>query len=235
MGGNLGRGEDSRLAAMRLRATCVLLVWWVLAHTALAQETKRFAREIDAFTAADATNPPPRNAILFVGSSSIRKWTTLAGDFPGRKVINRGFGGSHLSDAVNYFERIVAPYQPGLIVLYAGSNDIDAGKKPEQVLSDFKAFAAKVHEQLPQARLDYISIGPSPSRWGEVEKVKAANGLIRDYIAHDPKLGFIDVFPAMLGPDGKPKADIFVSDRLHLNAKGYEIWRAIITPYLQQP
>jgi hypothetical protein len=222
------------MAALKTSPACVLLALFVYSHSAPAQDPKRFANEIDAFTASDATNPPPKNAILFIGSSTIRRWTTLAADFPGRKVFNRGFGGSELSDSVYYFDRIVAPYQPNLILLYAGSNDINAHKTPEQVFSDFKAFAAKVHEQLPQTRLDFISIMTSPSRWGDVENVKEANRLIRDFIGHDKKLGYIDVFPAVLGPDGKPKPDIFVFDRLHLNAKGYAIIRPIIAPYLEK-
>jgi lysophospholipase L1-like esterase len=221
------------MASLRLRPVCVLLALSLWGQTALAQNPKRFAGEINAFTAADATNPPPKNAILFVGSSTIRKWSTLAADFPGHKVINRGFGGSQMSDSIYYFDRIVAPYQPALILIYAGSNDINAHKTPEQVFNDFKAFAAKVREELPQTRLDFISIGTSPSRWGDVENVKEANRLIRDYIARDDKMSFIDVFPSMLGPDGKPKPDIFLRDRLHPNAKGYAIYQSVIAPYLK--
>ncbi len=228
----MGGGKNSLVAALRIRPACVLLALSVFAHTAPAQDPKRFAGEIEAFAAADAAHPPPKNAILFIGSSSIRQWSTLARDFPGRTVINRGFGGSHLSDSVYYFDRIVAPYQPDMIVLYAGSNDINGGKTPEQVLRDFKAFVAKAHKQLPRTRVDFISIGTNPSRWGEVEKVKEANRLIREWIARDDTLGYIDVFPAMLGADGKPRPDIFVSDRLHLNARGYAVWTSIIAPCL---
>src|SRR5580692_2541696 len=145
------------MAALRFNPGCVLLVVSLFAQTALAQDPARFEKEIDAFAKADTTNPPPKNAILFIGSSTIRKWTTLAQDFPGRKVFNRGFGGSQMSDAIYYFDRIVAPYQPGLIVLYEGANDISDHKTPEQVFHDFKAFVAKVHEQLPQTRLDFVS------------------------------------------------------------------------------
>lgn len=219
---------------MKFSPAIALLALSLLAANALAQDPKRFAKEIDAFTTADATNPPPRNAILFIGSSTIRKWTTLAQDFPGRKVFNRGFGGSQMSDAVFYFDRIVAPYQPALIVLYEGSNDIDDHKTPEQVFANFKAFVAKVHEQLPQTRLDFISIQPSPVRASEVEKVKEANRLIRDYIAHDEKLAYIDTFPALLGPDGKARPELFLSDRLHPNAKGYAIMQSVIAPYLEK-
>lgn len=194
----------------------------------------RFASEIEAFEAKDKTSPPPTNAILFVGSSSIRKWTTLARDFPDHQVINRGFGGSEISDSVYYFDRIVKPYHPRIIVFFAGSNDINGGKTPEQVFQDFKDFAGKVRDELPGTRLDYISISTSPSRWKQHEKVIEANRLIQDYINKDGQMEFINVYPAMLGADGKPQPDIYVLDRLHMNAKGYAIWRSIIAPYLDK-
>ena len=149
-------------------------------------------------------------------------------------MINRGFGGSHLSDSVFYFDRIVAPYQPRTIVLYAGSNDINAGKTPQEVFEDFKSFAAKARNALPDARLYFISIAPSPSRWKEVEQVKEANHLIAEYIGRDKHLGFIDVFPAMLEADGRPKPDIYVADQLHMNPHGYAIWRSIVGPHLEK-
>jgi hypothetical protein len=135
--------------------------------------TLRYEKEIKAFEKADQANPPSKNAILFIGSSSIRRWKSLAKDFPGRCVINRGFGGSQISDLIYYSDRIVIPYQPRLIVFYAGVNDVHDGKKPEQVLEDFKAFVAKIHQALPQARIDFISIGPSPARWKDVDAVRA--------------------------------------------------------------
>lgn len=220
------------MAALKWTSICCLLVWSVFAPTASAQDPKRFEKEIAAFAAADTTNPPPKDAILFIGSSTFRKWTTLAADFPGRKVFNRGFGGSQMSDSIYYFDRIVAPYRPSLILLYDGSNDIDAGKTPEQVFQDFKTFVAKVHEQLPQTRLDFVSILTTPVRAAQVEKVKEANRLIRDFILHDGKLAYIDAFPALLGPDGKPNPDLFLADRLHPNAKGYAAMQSVIAPYL---
>jgi lysophospholipase L1-like esterase len=203
-------------------------------QTAQAANPQRFESEIAAFEKSDKTNPPPKNAILFVGSSSIVKWKTLARDFPGHQVINRGFGGSHLSDSVYFFNRIVAPYHPKTIVLFAGTNDIDARKTPEEVFEDFKAFTEKVHAELPDAKLDYISITTSPSRWKEFDKVKTANALIRDYISHDDRLAFIDVLPAMLDSEGRPNPDIYVADRLHMNGKGYAIWTSIVEPYLNK-
>jgi hypothetical protein len=222
------------MAALRLSRVCALLALSLCALTALAQDPKRFEKDIDAFTAADKTNPPPKNAILFIGSSTFRKWTTLAEDFPGRKVFNRGFGGSQMSDAVYYFDRIVAPYQPDLIVLYEGSNDINDHKTPERVFNDFNAFVAKVHEQLPRTRLDFVSILSTPVRAAQREQVKKANRLIRDYIARDQKLAFIDAFPVMLGPAGEQRPELFLSDRLHPNAKGYAILQSVIAPYLDK-
>lgn len=194
----------------------------------------RWEKEIRAFEASDKTNPPPQNANLFIGSSSIRKWTTLAEDFPDYKVINRGFGGSEMSDSVYFFDRIVAPYKPKKIVMYAGGNDIAAGKTPEEVFGAFTNFVAKAHEKLPKTRVAYISIAPNPARWAQVEKVKATNKLIEDFCKTNSKLAFINIFPAMLGDDGKPKPDIFLKDNLHMNAKGYAIWVPIVREFLKK-
>lgn len=195
----------------------------------------RWETEIAAFEAADRTNPPPKDPILFVGSSSIRLWKSLAQDFPRHPVLNRGFGGSHISDSIHFAERIVLPYRPRQIVMYSGGNDINAGKSPEQVAGDFKTFVAKVHAALPQTRVAYISIAPNPARWAEVEKVRKANKLIEEFARSDRRLAFIDVYSQMLGADGKPKPDIFVEDRLHMNARGYEIWRRAVEPFLLPP
>jgi lysophospholipase L1-like esterase len=209
-------------------------IWQLAAADLPAQSTnsQRFEAEILAFEAMDKTNPPPRDAILFTGSSSIRFWITMAQDFKGHKVINRGFGGSQIFDLVNYADRIVIPYQPRQIVFFAGSNDLDAGKTPKQVCDDFKAFVQKVRGALPKVEIDFISITTSPLRWREVEKVKEANGLISSWIKQQNRLTFINVFPATLGEDGKPKAEFFRADRLHMNAKGYAIWTSMIGPYL---
>jgi lysophospholipase L1-like esterase len=191
-----------------------------------------FAKEIQAFADSDRTNPPPSGAILFIGSSSIRLWKTLAQDFPMHRVINRGFGGSQIIDSVNYADRIVLPYRPRHIILYAGGNDINAGKTSEQVFADFQAFVARIRTKLPHTRISYISIAPNPARWAQVERVRAANALIEEYTTRDPLMSFINVFPAMLGPDGNPKPDIYVEDRLHMNAKGYALWKELIEPWL---
>jgi len=191
-----------------------------------------FAHEIQEFLAADRTNAPPKHGVLFIGSSSIRLWKTLAQDFPNHPVFNRGFGGSQIRDSVNYAEHIILPYKPKQIVVYAGGNDINGGKTPEQVLADFETLVAKIRAGLPRARIAYISIAPNPARWAQVEKVRAANRLIEDFTRRQAGLTFIDVFPHMLGPDGLPKPDIYVEDRLHMNQKGYALWKDLVAPYL---
>ena len=202
------------------------------AGKAKAQAKIPFENEILAFEASDRTNPPPKEAILFIGSSSIRLWKTLARDFAKHKVINRGFGGSQIIDSVNYAGRIIFPYRPRQIVLYAGGNDINGGKSPDQVFADYLAFVATVHSVLPKARITYISIAPNPARWAQVERVKATNQRIAEHVKTDSRLGFIDVFTEMLGPNGHPKPDIYVDDRLHMNAKGYELWTGIVGRHL---
>jgi len=136
-------------------------------------QTNKWETDIAAFEASDRTNRPPKSPLVFVGSSSIRLWKTLAQDFPKHHVVNRGFGGSEISDSVQFADRIVIPYRPRLIVMYAGGNDIHNGKSPETVFNDFKAFVAKVHALLPKTRIAYISIAPNPARWSEVDKVRA--------------------------------------------------------------
>jgi lysophospholipase L1-like esterase len=206
-------------------------------HTPLpppsAGDVPRWEKAIASYEAADRTNPPPPNAILFIGSSSIRMWTNVAKDFPQHQVINRGFGGSQIADSVAFAGRIVIPYRPRQIVMYAGGNDLNARKSPAQVAADFKAFVGKVRAALPDTRITYISIAPNPKRWGQIEQVRAANRLIRNQCRRGRGLEFIDMHPHMLGPDGLPRPDIFLADQLHMNAKGYAIWREIIGPHLR--
>lgn len=194
--------------------------------------TSKWEKEISAFETADKENPPKKGGILFTGSSSIRLWKTLAQDFPHHNVLNRGFGGSEISDAVQLFERIVTPYEPRTIVMYSGGNDINSGKSPEQVAGDFRTFTEAVRAKLPNTRIMYISITGNPARWKQVEKVKRANQMIQEYCSQTPGMTYIDVFTKMLGDDGKPRPEIFSKDGLHMNEKGYELWRDIVGPYL---
>jgi len=226
-----------------LRRTCAsIAVWFALNASSRAQfplaptnsAPARWESAIKALEAADKTNPPPRNAIVFAGSSSILLWKTLAQDFPEYKIVNRGFGGSQISDSVAFAERIILPCRPRLVVLYAGHNDIAACKPPESSLGDLKAFVRKVHMALPKARIAFISIKPSPSRWHLVDKIKAANRMIEAYCRQDQRLIYIDVFQPMLGTDGQPRPELFVEDRLHMNAAGYALWTELIKPRLKE-
>jgi lysophospholipase L1-like esterase len=184
-----------------------------------------FEDEIVAFEAADRKFPDRgRPTIVFIGSSSIRMWQSLATDFPQHRVLNRGFGGSELADSVRYADRILAAHQPPLIVMYAGTNDINNGKSPATVAADFRAFTAKVWERLPNTQIAYISISTNPSRYSQVALVREANRLIAAACAADPRLRFVDVFSLVLGPDGLPRRELFISDGLHMNASGYRLW-----------
>jgi lysophospholipase L1-like esterase len=192
-----------------------------------------WAKEIDQLTALDATQPPPAGGVVFVGSSSIRLWKTMAQDFPGVATINRGFGGSELADSVFYADRIVLPYRPRAVVLFAGSNDLKNGKSPEAVLADFRAFRTKLHAALPEARLLFLSITLAPSRADIHDSMRRANALIGADIATDARCAFVDINPPMLGPDGRIPDSLFIDDRLHLNPNGYAIWTKVLAPYLK--
>lgn len=206
----------------------------LLFTSALHADPAVWAAEIDALTKSDTEHPPASHGIVFVGSSSIRFWETLAQDFPGLPVIRRGFGGSVLADSVYYFDRIVLPYQPDTVVLYAGENDIHTGVPPETVAADFNAFREKLRAALPKTKLIYISMKPSPSRWSEHEKVERGNALIAETCARDPLLAFLDVNPVMLNSDGKPRPELFREDMLHMKPEGYALWVQLLTPLLKQ-
>jgi hypothetical protein len=212
-----------RFRSSILRAFVACLVGLTLIGQLRAAEKagpERWQKAIHTFETADKANPPPQGAILFIGSSTIVRWKTLAHDFPESQVINRGFGGSQIADSVFYADRIVIPYRPRLIVLRAGGNDIQAGKTPEQVAADFKAFIEKVRAKLPEVRIAYMTINATPSRWANAEREKKANQLIKEYIASGKNLDYIDTFAATLGADGKPREELFVKDRLHFNEEG---------------
>ncbi|MEZ5425090.1 MAG: SGNH/GDSL hydrolase family protein [Pyrinomonadaceae bacterium] len=194
---------------------------------------KLWEKEIDGFAEIDRRQTPPENAVLFVGSSSIRLWVNLRQSFPGLKVINRGFGGSRLEDVNHYFDRIIAPYRPKTIVLYAGENDVNEGISPEQLAENYRRFAALVREKLPKTKIFYVSLKPSPSRWAKAEEFRKANQLIKAETEKDKRTRFVDVFSAMLGPNGEPMPDIFVADNLHMNEKGYAIWQKILEKLLK--
>lgn len=198
-----------------------------------APDPSRWEEDIRELEEDGRRHPPAPGGIVFTGSSSIRLWKTLADDFPGLPVINRGFGGSQLPDVITFADRIVLPYRPSQVVVYGGANDIAAGRSPAQVLEDFQTLVAAIHARLPQTRVAFISIAPNPARWAQVERVRAANDAVARWAREQPLVGFIDVFSHMLGPDGLPKPEIFADDQLHMNGKGYALWKELIGAHLQ--
>ena len=219
----------------RQRASISVLLIASLLLTCGASPSEKWEPDIAAFEAADKASPPPQGAIVFVGSSTVRLWKTLAEDFPHHNVINRGFGGSELADSVHFADRIVTPYKPRLIVLFAGTNDINAGKSPEQVLSDFKAFVTKVRASLPDVRIAYLGMSPAPIRWEQADKQKEANRLIKSFIQAGKNMDFIDEWDPFLGPDGKPREELYLPDRLHSNDAGYKIRAETVRSHLGEP
>ncbi|MDQ3252402.1 MAG: SGNH/GDSL hydrolase family protein [Acidobacteriota bacterium] len=193
----------------------------------------KWEAEIKKYEEADRRNPPAKDAVLFIGSSSIRLWQSLAQDFPQVKVLNRGFGGSEIADSTFYVDRMIVPYQPRMILLYAGDNDIANNKTPQKVVEDYKAFVSRVRQKLPITRIAFISIKPSPARASLLESMRQANEMIKDYVSHDQSLVYIDVFSPMLGVNGKPRPELFGPDNLHMNEEGYRLWKSVIAPYLR--
>jgi len=193
----------------------------------------QWAADMARFAAEDAAHQPPAHPVVFTGSSSVRMWSTLAADFPGVPVLNRGFGGSQLRDAVWYADEVAIRHEPRRIVLYAGDNDIDAGRPPEQVRDDFRAFVARVRRDLPDVPIAYLSIKPSPSRIAQLPAQQRANALLKAEAARMEGVDFIDVATPMLDAEGRPRAELFGDDRLHMNADGYALWRGIVAPYLR--
>jgi lysophospholipase L1-like esterase len=193
-----------------------------------------FADEIKEFKNQDRINPPPVNAILFVGSSSFRKWTDISSYFPGYTIINRGFGGSSLPDVIFYAPEIIVPYHPKQVVIYCGDNDLASSDAvtADTVFERFRVLFELIRNNLPGENILFISIKPSPSRIRLKEKMEKANLLIQTYLSLQQHAGFVDVYHKMLNPDGSVMTDIFLEDNLHMNAKGYAIWQKVITPYL---
>jgi lysophospholipase L1-like esterase len=220
-----------------------VLSWLVLSAAlvplpVLAQTTpagNRFEANVRAYEAADRATPPPRNAILLVGDSQFYRWKTLAEDLPGYTVINRGIDSFQTSDLVYFTERIVLPYRPRFIVLHVGGNDVNNGRTPAQILADFQAFVSKVRAVMPDVPIAFSSITPGPGRWDQAPARKTVNQSIKDYAATQPGLHFIDLWEAMLTPDGQPREDIWVEDRIHPNQAGYRIRVRIMRPLLGEP
>lgn len=204
-------------------------VRWYLG--AAARDPALFESAIAEFEAADAEAMPAPGGIVFVGSSSIRFWETLAEDMAPLPVVRRGFGGAHMSHVVHNARRIVTPYAPRAVVVFVGGNDVASGKSADEVADDYADFLAIVREDLPETDVWILSSKPSKLRWGSWPELRALDVRLRAFADADPRVRFVETGRTLLGPDGTPD-DVYVFDGLHLNAEGYRRWTASLRPRL---
>jgi lysophospholipase L1-like esterase len=222
----------------RLRFIALALVLLLAsARPAVAAEPghnfAQWEKEVAAYESQDRIAPPPKGGLLFAGSSTIRMWTTLAADFPRHSVINRGFGGTQIVDCTYFADRLIFPHAPKAIFLRAGTNDIHAGKTPEQVFADFQEFVATIHARLPDTEIWFISLCPTLARISETSANRKLNELVADYARRAPHIHYIDTWSVSLDAAGNVRPELFLADRLHFNAAGYKILAERVRPYLR--
>ena len=229
-------GKDISMRELhRARGAMLLAIGWLLvAGAAFAKQPppQQWAPDIAAFVAQDRSQAPPQHGVLFIGSSSIHLWTSVATDFPGVPVINRGFGGSAIADSTFYVDRIVTPYHPRVIVMYAGDNDIAEGATSAEVIHDFQTFVARVRHDLPEVKIVYISIKPSLARENLWPQMREANQGIAHWMQGKPDMHFVDIAPPMFDKAGHPRAELLREDGLHMKPSGYALWVSALKPVL---
>jgi lysophospholipase L1-like esterase len=212
---------------------CVSSSLWVAADVAEPNlSPTRFEKDIQAFVNGDATNPPPRQAILFVGSSIFREWTQLPEQMAPLPVFNRAFGGSLTTDVLHYMDRIVLPYEPRIIVYYCGSNDVNVGRNADQIFAGFRKFAERVQVRLPHTRIFYVSINRAPQKKAQWSIVDSANAKVKHYCGTNAAVTFIDVNPALFDAAGEPRLDLYQPDQLHFREAAYAAFAEIVKPVL---
>jgi hypothetical protein len=225
----------TRSALSTLTMTAILLAASDAAQAQGPNQQARFETKVQEYEAGDKASAPPTGAILFAGDSQFYRWRTIHEDLPGYTLINRGIDSFQLPDLLRYFDRLVLPYKPRLIVLHVGGNDVHNGRTPAQVLADFQAFVARVRATLPGVRVVYSSITPGPGRWDEAPQRRETNQAIRKFAESQPDLAFIDLWDAMLTPAGQPREELWVADRVHPNHAGYLIRVELTRPLLGPP
>jgi len=215
-------------------AACFLLLAPrpAISAEAPAHDFARWENEVAAYEAQDRASPPPQGAILFAGSSTIRLWTTLATDFPGQAVINRGFGGTEIVDSTHFADRLIFPHAPRVIFFRAGGNDLHGGKTPAQVFADFKEFVAVVQGRLPHTDIWFIAWNPSIARERETPALHELNLRVRDYVRWKRRLHYLDAESVPLDTQGKIRPELFRDDMLHFNAAGYRLLAERVRPYV---
>ncbi|WP_019988941.1 GDSL-type esterase/lipase family protein [Rudanella lutea] len=211
----------------------IALLWLAYFPTGVWAQTNKFEAEVAKFEETDRQTPPPTKAVVFTGSSSIRLWENLSDYFPGHTLLQRGFGGSELSDVRHFADRLIIRYKPKQVVVYAGENDIAAGATAEQTYNRLVDLFQYVRKALPRAQFTFISIKPSPSRRQYRPVVDATNERIRLFLRQQRRADFVDIVPVMIQANGEPKGELFKSDSLHMNTKGYELWGQVLRPFVQ--
>lgn len=240
-----------RGATGRVLLTALLLVVWIACTTGrrplaanvpdapadpglTPEQITQFEPEFHRFDSLLALEEEGRDGIVFAGSSSIRKWVSLDSDMAPLPVVNRGFGGAIIKQVTHQTTRLIVPLRPKLVVFYCGENDIANDKYPaEMPLTDFKAFVAGLRQKLPGTGVIFVSLKPSPLRWKYWPKFQETNRLIQAYVAKEKRMWYVDVSQAMLDRHGRPKADLFVSDSLHMSEAGYAVWTDILKPQVE--
>lgn len=190
-----------------------------------------YEAEVRAMERARAAAPPRCGSVVFYGSSSIRLWSSLKTDFAGIDVVNAGFGGSTMAACAYFFERLVVPYQPRSLILYAGDNDLGDGRSPNDVLTSFRQLMEKIDRQLGPIPVGFISVKPSIARWHLIGAIRSTNDMVRAELAKRPSSIYIDTFSAMLDSHGSPRPELFTEDGLHLSPAGYQLWTQIVMTY----
>jgi lysophospholipase L1-like esterase len=194
----------------------------------------RFGDAIESFMRDDSLNPPPKGAILFVGSSIFRQWTSLKTHMSPLPVFNRAFGGSRTSEVLYYMDKIVLPYAPRIIVYYCGSNDVNAGEPAQNIFMRFREFTERVGSELPHTLIFFVSINRAPQKMKKWEVVDSANALVKDYCLRRKNLGYIDVNPVLFDREGKPRLDLYKDDKLHFKEPAYEEFTSVIKPVIEK-
>jgi lysophospholipase L1-like esterase len=218
---------------MRIAFSLVVIAGLAAFAPAQAPNLQRFEKTIAGFETTDKGHPPPKDPIVFTGSSSIARWKDLAKAFPEYPVLNRGFGGSTTPEVNHYFDRVVAAYKPRVIVFFCGGNDLADKRTPQQVIEDFGTFLKMAHEKLPGTKVVYISQHVPASRDRLKEAFFEVNRAVREAATSDPLLKFVDIHDKMLGKDGSANPDLYEADKLHPNAAAYRIWADELRPVLK--
>jgi len=217
-----------------MKTIIVAFLLFALATCTGAQD-RRFENEIRAFELADSLTAPQLSGIVLWGSSSFRFWGSCQTDLAPYPVINRGFGGSEMTGAVHFFTRAVLPHRPSILLIYEGDNDLDTGKKtPQEVLANFQQLVKLASGHLPDLKIGFVAIKPSPLRASLLPQQRVANGLIRQFCQRQRNLAYIDIATPMLNAQGQPRPELFLADQLHLSPAGYQIWAQIIQQYLKK-